>query len=367
MRLLIVALMTAIVAVTRTATFCAAFLQPVQTNHLCTFEQEHPPQHPHRTDTTSTTTRHDLFPFSVATTVDPRVYPWVAPNNYIHNNEATTNTRESNHYALSLQTGRVLAYQEDPYSSPREDLYLIPKGRSRPLRVYHTPQSSSTAEAALGKRPRRIHAHQQHKRPFRVYCDLDGVLVDFCHGIRSLFPHHDATQSVDALHRPTMWQKVDRANEFFANLPWMPDGQRLWHAIRPLQPDILTGVPYRVTKSSAQKFAWCQRELGVPVQHIDKAFGISFLSSSSSSSPTNHNPERVCRVITTWSQEKHVESGPGAVLIDDRIELKAEWEARGGIFVHHTGCVDTTLATLQKHGILPSTPSVRRDILSGEP
>ena len=127
----------------------------------------------------------------------------------------------------------------------------------------------------------------------------------------------------------------------------MPGGQRLWEAIRPLQPDILTGVPYKVSASSVQKFLWCQRELGVPVHHIDKAFGMT------PDQRNNRQRRSVTRVITTWSNDKHYESGPGAVLIDDRIELKKRWEAKGGIFIHHSGNVDATIQNLRQHGILP--------------
>jgi hypothetical protein len=187
----------------------------------------------------------------------------------------------------------------------------------------------------------------KQQSPYQVYCDLDGVLVDFCQGIRNLFPNHHASQSVDELNRRYMWQKVAAEQDFFGQLPWIDGGQRLWKALRPLQPDILTGVPVRVQQSSAQKFSWCQRELGVPVAHIDKAFGPPTQIQSSRIEPS------VCRVITTWSSDKHVESRPGAVLIDDRLELRKKWESKGGLFIHHSGCVDSTLAELRYYGILP--------------
>jgi hypothetical protein len=98
-----------------------------------------------------------------------------------------------------------------------------------------------------------------------------------------------------------------------------------------------------VSGSSKQKFRWCQRELGVAVQHVDQ----STTPPAAASRLTT-----ACRVITCWSAHKHVHSGPNAVLIDDRIDLKAAWEAKGGIFVHYTGCVDTTLQELRHLGIL---------------
>ena len=59
-----------------------------------------------------------------------------------------------------------------------------------------------------------------------------------------------------------------------------------------------------------------------------------------------------CRVITCWSDNKHYEAHPGAVLIDDRNELRQKWEEKGGIFVHHNGNVDDTLYELVRLGVL---------------
>lgn len=40
-----------------------------------------------------------------------------------------------------------------------------------------------------------------------------------------------------------------------------------------------------------------------------------------------------------------------SVLIDDRISLKDDWVAKGGIFVHHTD-TERTLEQLRAHGII---------------
>ena len=245
------------------------------------------------------------------------------------------------------------------------------------------------------------HFAQRQRRRFRVYCDLDGVLVDFCRGIRQLYHDEDDERDrvaplssssfcVDALHRPSMWQRVEKAiPAFFEHLPWMETGPRLWNVVKELEPTILTGVPAHPHASRYEKVKWCQRELGIPLiahtdmagrsfQHVPvssslfyDAGGVGIMadetstvsSSSLLSSPSlssslevvhnkDNNSKMICHVITCWSHNKHYESGPGAVLIDDRHDLKAAWEAKGGIFVHHTGCAEETIAQLQRHGIL---------------
>ena len=47
------------------------------------------------------------------------------------------------------------------------------------------------------------------------------------------------------------------------------------------------------------------------------------------------------------------------VLIDDRIDLAENWEARGGIFVHHTH-TERTLRILKEHGVLAGDSEVGR-------
>jgi hypothetical protein len=181
--------------------------------------------------------------------------------------------------------------------------------------------------------------------------DLDGTIVNFEDGIRRLFPDEPYhTFAIQDLHRATMWTRVEKSNSFFEHLTWAPGGKRLWRAIQHLQPDILTGVPV-YQNSRTEKFKWCQRELGLDVEellHVDMA---GHWNDHSCVNGVRRS-ERACNVITCWSLNKYHESGPGAVLIDDRHSLKADWEAAGGIFIYHSGDMDATLQQLYDHGIL---------------
>lgn len=221
-------------------------------------------------------------------------------------------------------------------------------------------------------------------KQFRVYCDLDGVLVDFAHGISQVFGLEAiiTSQNIDALPRGMLWDKVAQAPAFFEHLPWCAGGRELWQAIAPLRPHILTGVPaYCMTAPRDEKYNWCRREFarlndhenrGIPApvrfQHVDKAArlgpvrmhstvrkSVHDASTATAATAKVHDDAWTCKVITCWSEQKFRESGPGAVLIDDRIDLKPAWEAQGGIFIHHeTGNVDKTLRQLREHGVLPS-------------
>lgn len=189
---------------------------------------------------------------------------------------------------------------------------------------------------------------------FQIFCDLDGVLVDFEAGVQKI-----CQQSTAEIAKQTMWRKIAQSKTaFFQELPWTRDGPQLWDAIRHLQPTILTGVP-DLKNSRMEKFKWCVDHLGMEeYRHVDLA-GYGYRHSNVNGNPKAcpQQEKGITNIITCWSYNKHNESGSFAVLIDDRIALKESWEARGGIFVHHTD-TDSTLRQLTELGVL-DTEDVR--------
>jgi hypothetical protein len=180
-----------------------------------------------------------------------------------------------------------------------------------------------------------------------VFVDLDGVLVDFDQGVQSL-----TGQSPGALTSGRLWSSIAKAEHFYRHLPWTRDGESLWEALRVLRPRILTGVPPAHAEQVARdKFAWCRRELCVEVVHWSKA-GPKKSHAAISKQDKRRGKNIWCKVITCWSRNKHLESGPGRVLIDDRLDLRDNWEARGGIFIHHVN-TEQTLRLLREKKILP--------------
>ena len=148
-----------------------------------------------------------------------------------------------------------------------------------------------------------------------------------------------------------LWRRVEEAGNFFGRLPWTPEGRRLWEALKPLQPTILTGVP-TYTAARKEKVEWCRRELGFEsIEHVDSA-GSWRQYTRRKRDDRNMADRRHGRIITCWSEHKYHESGQGAILIDDRESLRENWEANSGIFVHHCGDVDETLQTLKDLGVL---------------
>lgn len=143
---------------------------------------------------------------------------------------------------------------------------------------------------------------------YKIYCDLDGTLADFDKKVLEISGGIPANE-LDKQKR--LWGLIAKQKNFFGELDWMPDGKLLWNTILPLNPIILTGLP-QGNWARGQKLDWCTRELGYEVP-----------------------------VITTYSREKHLHSGPKHVLIDDRLKLKDKWVNAGGIFIHHINAINS--------------------------
>lgn len=194
-------------------------------------------------------------------------------------------------------------------------------------------------------------------KAYKVYCDMDGCLVNFEKGVRSLLKTGSSN-----LEKQIMWEGISRAPRWFEELEWQMDGRRLWSAIKPLNPDILTGVP-DIKSSRVEKFNWCKRELGIKeadAHHVDMAAdgldGLDDHQSVNGNFPRNDKTN----IITCWSNNKFKEAMPNSILIDDRIDLRDNWEAAGGIFIHHVN-TETTIRKLCELGVISE-----RQIADGE-
>jgi hypothetical protein len=174
---------------------------------------------------------------------------------------------------------------------------------------------------------------------YTLFCDLDGVLVDFEQGVQDLFG-----KTPDQVPSRVLWPAIHKNSEFYSSLQWMSDGKKLWDALRTTKPYILTGCS--AASASSQKFEWCKRELGCETNHVDMA-----APKKRHERVSGKKKQGMVNVITCWSKNKHCESAPGHVLIDDRVSLREDWERAGGIFVHHTS-TEGTLKELRSKGIL---------------
>ena len=190
----------------------------------------------------------------------------------------------------------------------------------------------------------------------QIYCDMDGVLVDFEAGIVEQLnkdihdieeTHKDTGKLRAALEklgrdhiiiddvrgksdasrvvRDYMYARVGNNSEFWSDLPWMPGGKELWDFISPYRPHILTSPMQK--GSEIGKAFWIDAQLG----------GLS----------------EEQEVIMSHEKYKHAlnEDGSKNILIDDWSKNTIPWANAGGIAIQHVGGnTDATIATLKELG-----------------
>jgi len=152
---------------------------------------------------------------------------------------------------------------------------------------------------------------------YKIYCDLDGVLVDFSKGYLKLT---GIDLNGEFRQDKNFWEPIDKAGyDFWINLDWTKDGKKLWKYIEKYKPDILS-APSRENDSRVGKHDWVKREL--PDAHL----------------------------ILRSMQHKKDFAAPDAVLIDDNGDNIKGWKEAGGVAIHHKSAEDT-IEKLKKLGI----------------
>ena len=158
---------------------------------------------------------------------------------------------------------------------------------------------------------------EQEKVNYKIYCDMDGVLVDFEGGYEKLT---GIDLKGEFKKGDDFWDPIKVAGVgFWAGLKWMPDGQKLWDYIKPLKPEILS-APSREESSRIGKAVWVKYKL-----------------------PGT-------KLILRYAKQKQQLATPESILIDDRQINIDQWEAAGGIGILHTS-TDNTISQLKKLGL----------------
>ena len=155
---------------------------------------------------------------------------------------------------------------------------------------------------------------------YRIFCDLDGVLVDFNQGYKDLT---DIDLNKDE-HRSDsqFWEPIEKAGyDFWVNLKWIePDGHILWEHISKYNPTLLS-APSRQVESRIGKMDWVNRELpGVPL-------------------------------ILRSAKHKKDFAAPYTILIYDRKDTIDGWNENGGEGILHTSAEETIKTLKEKYNL----------------
>jgi hypothetical protein len=176
------------------------------------------------------------------------------------------------------------------------------------------------------------------EKKYVIFCDMDGVLVDFDKGYKDLTGL--STKQADAQGKSEFWKLFGKSlkeknisdKSYWASLDWMPDGKQLWSYISPYNPYVLTApsinmdIPFEDryklenNESMQGKTEWVQR-----LPNMRKLY---FRSAG----------------------RKADFAGPDKILIDDRKDTIDSWNANGGIGILHTSAANT-IKQLQDLGL----------------
>lgn len=188
---------------------------------------------------------------------------------------------------------------------------------------FETPQGKGSF--VVLKRKNEVMNEQKETNKYRIFCDMDGVLVDFDKGYEDLTGLH--TKHADVQDSNDFWNKfregLKEKNigefEYWSRLDWMSDGKQLWNYIKQYNPYVLT-APSRDPQSREGKRAWAER--------LDNMKNIYFKAAAF----------------------KSEYAAPNRILIDDRADTIEKWRKNGGIGILHTSAQDT-IEQLKKLGL----------------
>lgn len=152
---------------------------------------------------------------------------------------------------------------------------------------------------------------------YTIYCDLDGVLVDFEKG----YEEASGKLMANAGEGAEFWEPIHKMGEkFWADLEWMSDGKKLWKYIKPYNPIILS-APSQEESSKKGKESWKENNL----------------------------PD-VEMILTPARFKQKYATNKSKILIDDMKKNIDQWEEKGGTGILHTSAADT-IKQLKELGI----------------
>ena len=152
----------------------------------------------------------------------------------------------------------------------------------------------------------------------KIYCDLDGVLVDFNKGYLELT---GKDISNNFINDPSFWEPINEEGiMFWVRLGWMEDGHILWDYIKKYNPIILS-APSQDPSSRYGKKYWVR-------QNISKS----------------------TQLILADAKTKPLYSGLDKILIDDREDTIKKCNKNKGIGILHKSA-SKTIKKLKELGL----------------
>lgn len=158
-----------------------------------------------------------------------------------------------------------------------------------------------------------INNYLEEQTNYQIFCDLDGVLTDFKRAVQML-----GKGTLEELEqKKILFPIIIKYGKigFWSEMPWMPDGKKLWKFIKSYRPTILT-TPLTTINSKQGKQIWVRKKLGSNVP-----------------------------LVMSFKKEKY--ATPNSILIDDMEKNINPWIKAGGIGILHKN-TKTTISKLKR-------------------
>jgi len=151
-----------------------------------------------------------------------------------------------------------------------------------------------------------------------IYCDMVEVIAAFTTGYTKNFGKDFAKTD-----KEERWEDIKSKKDFWHTLPWMPGAERMWKLINKYNANILSAFSNRDGNSRPGKMAWLKK---------------------------NASPTGKVHLVQRAEKQRYAKTnGKPNILIDDYIKNIKEWEAKGGIGIHHTS-PSNTISQLKRYG-----------------
>jgi hypothetical protein len=152
----------------------------------------------------------------------------------------------------------------------------------------------------------------------QIYCDMDQVICNFIGGYEKL-----TGKKFDKTDKEERWDAITSKKDFWATLDWMPGSEKMWKFINRYKANILSAYSNRDANSRPGKKKWLAK---------------------------NARPTGRIHLVQRADKQKYATtSGKPNILIDDYLKNIKEWEAAGGIGIHHTS-PNNTISQLKRNG-----------------
>lgn len=163
------------------------------------------------------------------------------------------------------------------------------------------------------------------KKYYKIYVDLDGVLVDFETTAQDITGITVA--GADKKQMNKFWKHIERhvedGGEFFARMKPLRDAMRLWQFLTKHHPTILSATGH-IKGAATEKRNWVTSHLGASVAKS--------------------------ALFVQDGKDKAKYATPDSILIDDRAKAIDPWVAAGGIGILHKSA-EQTIKRLKELGV----------------